>query len=303
MVRGPDYAATTPLTMCIGHDVGMRERSVAVATLEQEIDVSLLEAGAGGRPLLLVHGLTGAKEDFADQIDDLAELGWWVVAPDLRGHGSSSHPADEADYDLDRFAADLQGLVDALDWDRFVLLGHSMGGMIAQVVALARPDDLVGLILMDTSHGPIPGIDPAMAALGIELVRAGGMEAVKEALDGLGDDAPLGTEAYERVCRERPGFVEFGDRKFLGSAPAMYSSMLGQLLDRKDLLDDLATLDVPTLVMVGEQDEPFLDASGRMAARMKDATLAKLADAGHSPQFENPDAWWTALTGFLARLA
>ena len=63
--------------------------------------VAVAEAGVGGRPLLLVHGFTGAKEDFTDWLDPLAELGWHAVAPDQRGHGESSQPADEAAYSFD----------------------------------------------------------------------------------------------------------------------------------------------------------------------------------------------------------
>jgi pimeloyl-ACP methyl ester carboxylesterase len=84
------------------------------------------EAGAGGRPLLLVHGFTGAKEDFTDFLDPLAARGWHAVAPDLRGHGASSKPDDEAGYSLAIFAGDLARLVGALGWDGCVLLGHSM---------------------------------------------------------------------------------------------------------------------------------------------------------------------------------
>lgn len=64
------------------------------------VRLALVEAGRGGRPLLLAHGFTGTKEDFADWIDPLVEAGWWVVAPDHRGHGGSSKLADESAYTL-----------------------------------------------------------------------------------------------------------------------------------------------------------------------------------------------------------
>jgi len=269
-----------------------------------EIDggaVAVDEAGAGGRPLLLVHGFTGARIDFADHLDALADAGWWVVAPDLRGHGESFQPAEESAYDLDAFAADVWALVDALGWERLVLLGHSMGGMIAQVAALARPEALDGLVLMDTTHGPLD-LDRDLAALGAQIVRDGGMPAVKEVLDSMGDEGPLTTPAHLRLLAERPGYREEGDRKFLSCSPAMYAAMLGQLLDQTDRIDDLAGLDVPTLVIVGEQDRPFLDASEAMAAKIPGARLAVLPDAGHSPQFENPPAWREAMLAFLAEV-
>src|SRR3954463_5300813 len=95
------------------------------------------EAGAGGRPFLLVHGFTGAKEDFTEWLDRLADAGWHAVAPDNRGHGASEKPDDESEYAFALLAGDLLALADDL-WGPdapFVLLGHSMGGMVAQVLA------------------------------------------------------------------------------------------------------------------------------------------------------------------------
>lgn len=259
------------------------------------------EVGVGGRGLLLVHGFTGARVDFADHLHELADQGWWVVAPDLRGHGDSFQPVEEHAYSLDHFADDLWRLVDALGWDRLVLLGHSMGGMIAQVAASQRPHVLDGLVLMDTTHGPLE-VDRDLAMLGAEIVRDGGMPAVKAVLDAMGDDAPLGTPAHERLLAERPGYRELADRKFLGSSPAMYATMLEQLLDQIDRLEHLAELDVPTLVIVGEQDTPFLAPSEAMARAVPGAHLEVVPDAGHSPQFENPEAWRAVMLDFLARL-
>src|SRR5690606_18998293 len=142
-----------------------------------DVEVAYLEAGRGGRPLLVLHGFTGAKEDFADHLPALAEAGWHVVAPDLRGHGETSKPDDEAAYSFEALRADALGLVDHLGWDRFVLAGHSMGGMVAQVLALDHPDRVAGLVLLGTGHGPLEGLDPELVAVGVELVRAGGIPA------------------------------------------------------------------------------------------------------------------------------
>lgn len=168
------------------------------------------EVGAAGRGLLLVHGFTAGRVDFADHLDALADAGWWVVAPDLRGHGDSWHPEEESDYSFEHFA--------------------------------------------------------------------------------------------ERLLAERPGYREQGDRKLLGSAPAMYASMIGQMVDQVDRLQHLADLSVPTLVIVGEQDAPFLGPSEAMAAAVPGARLEVIADAGHSPQTENPEAWRAVMLDFLAAL-
>lgn len=259
------------------------------------------EAGVGGRGLLLVHGFTGGRTDFSDHLDALAEAGWWAVAPDLRGHGGSWQPDEESDYSFEHFAHDLWALVDALGWERVVLLGHSMGGMVAQVAASIRPDRLDGLVLMDTTHGPLR-IDRDLAVLAAQVVREGGMVALKEAMDALDGEAPLGTPAHERLIAERPGYREQGDRKLLASAPAMYASMIGHMIDQVDRLEALGAVEAPTLVIVGDQDKPFLASSRAMATAIPGARLEVIPDAGHSPQFENPDAWRAVLVDFLGGL-
>src|SRR5262247_1029776 len=132
-----------------------------------DVQLSVAEAGAGQRPLLMVHGFTGAKEDFTPWLDQLADLGWHAVAPDLRGHGASSKPAEESAYSFEVLADDVLRLADVLGWDKFVLLGHSMGGMIAQFVARSAAPRLAGLILMDTTHGPLDNLDPELIDMAV----------------------------------------------------------------------------------------------------------------------------------------
>jgi len=268
------------------------------------VEVSVAEAGVGGRPLLLVHGFTGAKEDFRDVVGPLAAEGWWVVAPDLRGHGSSAHPAHEDAYGIDLFAADMVGLVDDLRWDRFDLLGHSMGGMIAQVVALGAQDRISRLVLMDTATGSLDGSESgsdenvALMRLGIELCRAEGIGAIAAVLE-MGDQ-PLDSPAHARLA-ELPEWRLWESKKFLACSPEMWCAMVETFLTVEDRMESLSALSMPTLVMVGEQDRPFLKVSKRMAETIPGAELVVIPDAGHSPQFENPHAWYSAVSGFLAR--
>jgi pimeloyl-ACP methyl ester carboxylesterase len=271
--------------------------------LSTGLRVQVAESGGGGRPLLLVHGFTGAKEDFTEWLDPLAELGWHAVALDNRGHGESGKPGDKSDYSFDLLAADTLALADAL-WGpdaHFVLLGHSMGGMVAQVVATRAAERLDGLVLMDTGHGRLSIVDRDQAMKVVSIVEARG-------IDGLADlmadrDQPLTTPAHERVLAEREGYAEFNDHKLRSTASAAYAGMLTAMVDATDRLDALRELSVPTLVLVGEQDRPLLGDSLRLAEAIPDAELAVIAEGGHSPQFENPDAWWSALSSFLARVA
>lgn len=268
----------------------MRPASAGGLTFE------VLEAGAGGRPLLLVHGFTGAKEDFRDWVAPLAERGWHVVAPDLRGHGGSDHPVGPAAYSFAAFVDDLLGLTDELGWARFVLLGHSMGGMVAQCLTLSHPERVAALVLMDTSHAPIEGRDEHLLEFLEETLSGGGMEAWL----ALGEGAVL-PPATARLL-DQPGQKEFSEAKTRASSPDMAVAMLREMFTHHDRLESLGGVRVPTLVLVGEQDEPFLGPSRRMAGAIPGAELAVIADAAHQPQLEAPEAWWKALTTFLDRL-
>jgi 3-oxoadipate enol-lactonase len=264
-----------------------------------DVELAVAEAGSGGRPLLLLHGFTGAKEDFSDWLDALAELGWHAVAPDHRGHGESSKPTGVGAYSMSILAHDSVALVDTLGWHRYALLGHSMGGYVAQLVALADPPRLAGLILMDTGHGPVDGIDPEDVATASEIATGGGMNALADLLQNV--ESPLDTAAHRRLLAERPGYAQFGDRKLRSTSPYLYAAIAQELVTCEDSLASLSAMDPEpsTLILVGEQDTPFLDAARRMAGVLPGSKLIVIPDAGHSPQFENPACWWGALSSFL----
>jgi pimeloyl-ACP methyl ester carboxylesterase len=279
----------------------MRKRRISLAN---GLEVAVLEAGegaSGAHRLLAIHGFPAAKEDFADHLDDLAAEGWHVVAHDQRGHGESDHPSGPETYSLAVLAADALALADVLGWDRFVLLGHSMGGMVAQVAALEAAGRLDGLILMDTSHGPVGGIDDELLALGKAVVSEGGMAALVEAQRDL--PGALDTEANERVTATRPGYREFGEAKTRAAASDMWLGLVDEIVSTQpDRLRELASAleGVPVLVIVGVQDEPFVPHARRMADAIPGARLEVVPDAGHSPQFENPAAYLAIVQGFLA---
>lgn len=258
-----------------------------------------VETQGVGPTFLMVHGFTGAKEDFADHAPRFAEHSR-VVLFDHRGHGASDKPDDVAAYSLDRLAADTLAVADAVGADRFRLLGHSMGGMVTRRVIRGAPQRVDALVLMDTSAGPPEGIDPVLAEMAAEVALTEGMDVLRPLLDAAN---PLATEAAERVRAERPGYVEFENRKWEAVAPAAYAGLLRDIVHQPRQLAELRSVRCPALVVAGAQDAPFLGDAALMADAIPGARLEVLADAGHSPQFEVPDAWFATVDGFLRELA
>lgn len=245
----------------------------------------------------MVHGFTGARDDFADHLPRLAEHAT-VVTFDHRGHGRSDHPADVSAYSLDGLARDALAVADALDLGRFRLLGHSMGGMVARRLVLAHPERVDGLVLMGTSPGPPSDIDPTMAEIAAQLALED-MTALRAILDEVN---VLGSEADQRVRFERPGYEELCSWKWAHMSPHGYAALLRDIVQQPDQLDAMRAISCPTLLIVGDQDVTFLADARRMADAIPAARLVVIPDAGHSPQFENPDAYFETVDGFLRSL-
>ncbi len=267
-----------------------------------QVRLEVADAGAGGRPVLLVHGFTANREEVADVLGLLAERGWHAVAPDLRGHGRSDHPTEAEAYSFEILAADVVALADAFGFDRFALVGHSMGGGVAQFVALDHPERLTGLVLASTFHGPVKGISMELVELGRWVVRSAGMAGLAQALAARRADDPDSVAAVERLQEARPGYAEHTRLRLESTSPDMWMAMAPQFVQQADRLERLARLDVPTAVIVGELDATMLDDCRRLAATIPGAELTVIPDAGHVPQLENPEAWQKALLGFLEGL-
>ena len=274
-----------------------------IRTVDVGVSLEVAEAGEGGRPVLLVHGFTADKGEVAEVMGPLADRGWHAAAPDLRGHGHSEHPADAEAYSFEVLATDVLAVADALEWERFALVGHSMGGAVAQLVALERPERLTGLVLASTFHGPVPGISMELVELGRWIVRESGMAGLADALAARRADNPASIAAFERLQEARPGHAEQSRARLESTSPAMWMALAPRFVDQPDRLAELSKLDgVPTAVIVGELYTTMYGDSVRLAETIPGATLTVIPGAGHLPQFENREAWEAALVAFLERL-
>jgi pimeloyl-ACP methyl ester carboxylesterase len=262
-----------------------------------DVEIAYEEHGRGSRPLVLVHGFTGSRRDFAPRLAALAAQGR-VLALDLRGHGGSSRASS---YTLEQLAADLVGFLDALGIASCDLLGHSMGGMAALRAVLAAPERVASLILMDTAARAPSGIPRELVALAGRIALEQGMERLVERVRAYAASDPARTEA-DRQLEARWGegyWTEWRIPNFRAMDPVAYGALGAAILDQVPLGDQLGAIRCPTLVLVGEGDTGFLAAADELAAAIPTARRTTLPGAGHQPQLETPDAWLAALREHL----
>jgi 2-succinyl-6-hydroxy-2,4-cyclohexadiene-1-carboxylate synthase len=273
-------------------------RKIALRGIEMELE----DAGSGERAFVLVHGFTGSRDDFRERVPELARLGR-TIALDQRGHGGTSNSGRREDYTLDALVADLAAAFDALELARVDLLGHSLGGMVALRFALAHPERVSSLVLMDTSPRPmpLPIPEPVRAAL-VDLVRTQGVAAL---LPGLRQrpDAQL-APAFRRSIEEMgpDAFWERVRRKLEAMDPVAWDALLRVLGEHEPVAHRLGEIRCPTLVLVGAEDAPFLAPADELERGITAAERATIPDAAHSPQLENPPAWSAAIRAHLARV-
>ncbi len=275
------------------------EKRLRVGELEIAYEDRDAKAGASERPFVLVHGFTGSRDDWREVLPALSERGR-TLAPDGRGHGGTTNPGDPAAYGFEPLVADLAGFLDALEVPRCDLLGHSLGGMVAMRFALAHPERVASLVLMDTSPYPVRAEVRAAVEAATKVARDLGMSALFEVLSEQGRDDPatrfvraaLGEEAYWERLRVK---LEAMD-------PEAFA-VLGLLLtDHESVEPRLGEIAAPTLVVVGAEDEPFLGAAQALERGIPGARRVVIADSAHSPQISNSRAWLEAVGDHLARV-
>jgi pimeloyl-ACP methyl ester carboxylesterase len=267
---------------------------------------------AGDPPILLVMGLATQMIGWPDEFcAGLADRGYFVVRFDNRDIGLSTHldsagapdilavlggDASSVPYGLADLADDTVGLLDALGLDSVHLIGASMGGMIAQLVALQHPARVRSLTsIMSTTGDPSVG-GPSEAALALLLAPAARDRdaAVQRVIDTYRVIGSPGFEFDESALRERAG-LSF-DRAY---DPAGVARQLAAVLTTPDRTRALKGISVPTLVIHGS-DDALVDVSGgrATAAAVPGAELLVVDGMGH----DLPRAMWPEITDRITAL-
>jgi 3-oxoadipate enol-lactonase len=256
------------------------------------LDIHYKEKGQGF-PIVLIHGYTGNLRNWVLQVREVAQT-YRTISLDLRGHGLSVKPTQREDYSLELFATDVHGLLDALAVPECYLVGHSMGGMVAQEFILRHPEMVRALVLVDTAADVPQALPWQERARLLELARTEGMDAVFEE---MARTPPLASQLVE----ENPELIDVWREQFLMTSLEGYLYCGQTIANRHPLLEELSQIRVPTLIICGELDEPFLEPSRRMHQRIADSELVIIAGAGHTPTLEKPLEFNQAMLSFLAR--
>lgn len=254
-------------------------------TIEDGLHLHVHEAGAGPKITVVLHGWAVSGASFRPLIDRWPASAGRLLVPDLRGTGWSAKPREG--YTLERYARDVLALVDALSLPPFALVGHSMGGLIAQRVALDRPSALRKLVLVS----PVPASGVPIGEADVAMYRSlGGHRAGLEQVIGSMMARRPSPEAFERVMADAASVVP---EAFLGAFDAYRTASFA---------DELASLRTPTLVMGGELEQPLSPEVLRAAVvgPIAGATLTVLPGVAHYPHVEDPDAFAKLLAEAVA---
>ena len=247
-----------------------------------------------GPPVVLLHGVTLAAGVWSQQLADLGDR-HRVVAVDLRGHGRSTVGADGFTGGIGRLASDVRQVLHALDLTGALLVGHSMGGMVAlQLVADAPPEwtaaRIGALALVATSAGPVVDVVGARTATMLSRALSGGLQAA----DRIGLSTAHSADIRWWMARANfgPGAdpVQVAMTEELGAGTPLrtLAGLVGPLA-AFDVSRRLGHLDLPALVVVGSHDRltPPRHAQ-RLAGALAGAQLVELPRAGHMLMLERP---------------
>jgi 3-oxoadipate enol-lactonase len=251
-----------------------------------------VERRGEGPAILFVHGYPLDRTLWAHQLAHLE--GWQRIAVDLRGFGLSDAP--DLGYSLPTYADDLAALLDALQVDDVVLCGLSMGGYVAFEFLRRYRERVRGLVLMDTrAEADSPEVRRARDQQ-ISLAREQGAAVIAETM--------VARMLAPDTLRRNPTLAEQVRAMMVATPVPGITGALAAMRDRPDSTTLLGSLEgLPTLVMVGEQDEMTPPASHEaMAAAIPGAKLAVIPGAGHLPPLEMPEAVTHVLAAFLRNL-
>jgi N-formylmaleamate deformylase len=244
------------------------------------IEIHYRRTGGDKQPIVLLHGLTGSGATWLP-IARVLEHDFDVVMPDARGHGGSSAPTHG--YTYDDHANDVLGLIRALELDRPIVVGHSMGGMVAAVVASRAR--LRGVILVDPTF---------LSAERQREVRDSDVAEQHRRLLALAKSDVI-ADLRARHPRRSPEIIELGADAGQATRLAAFDVLTPPNPDYRDVV---RAIDVPSLLVIGDSPVVTLEMAAELGMR-----ALQIRDAGHGVPFDQPERLAEVVASFLCKLA
>ena len=299
-----------------GFDYPHPVRTFSLVSQAQSLEMAYLDvapAAPNGRTVVLLHGKNFCAATWESAITALTQAGYRVVAPDQIGFCKSDKP-QRYQYSFDQLAANTHALLEHLGIDRAVIVGHSMGGMLATRYALQYPQATQHLLLVN----PIGLEDWKASGVPWRSIDAWYARELKTSFDTIRDyqrTVYYGGEwkpEYERWVRMLGGMYAGDGRDAVAWSQALTSDMVFN----QPVVHEFPRITVPTTLFIGQKDRTAIGkdlASPELAKRLGDypalgkraaaaipgATLVEFDDLGHSPQVEAPARFNTALLDAL----
>jgi pimeloyl-ACP methyl ester carboxylesterase len=231
-----------------------------------------------GPAILLTHGYSSTARMWDGQIAELSR-DHTLILWDMRGHGESDYPQDSSRYSEEETVADMAAILDSAGAKGAVVGGLSLGGYMSLAFHRAHPSRVRGLLIVDT--GPGFRNDEARKGWNDTALKT----AERFARDGL---APL-----KRASTERAGAKH-------RSAEGLVLAARGMLIQRDArVIESLPDIEVPTLVVVGADDAPFLKVADYMQIKIPGASKVVVPNAGHAANIDKPEFFNRAVREFL----
>ncbi|HWB23105.1 MAG TPA: alpha/beta hydrolase [Gaiellaceae bacterium] len=251
-------------------------------------NLSYDERGSGPA-IVFVHGHPFNRRMWQPQLEGLADE-FRVVAPDLPGYGES--PVRGATISMRALADSVVELLDALEIATAVVVGLSMGGLVAMELGLGYPERVAGLVLAATTAAPVgPGEAEQRRAAAAEMEENG---MLKTALE-------MGGRLFGPRARKDPALVGAVFEMMITTRPVGAAAALRGRAERPDYSSLLPALTVPALVIAGDEDD-YAPAPIRnqLVGSLPEPQLLLLEDVGHLPNLEEPDVFNAALRAFAS---
>jgi pimeloyl-ACP methyl ester carboxylesterase len=265
-------------------------------TTDDGIKLYYEEVGSGV-PIVFVHEFAGDVRSYELQMRHFGQR-YRCIAYNARGYPPSDVPADGEKYSQARARDDIRAVLDALKVDKAHIVGLSMGGFAALHFGLRYPDRARSLVVAGCGYGAAPDKRAQFAA----EAEAAAAQFEQQTMAKAAEAYALGPTRVQFQNKDPRGWREFAVQLAEHSTEGSARTMRGVQARRPslfDLVDQMATMTTPTLIMTGDEDWPCLEPAILMKRSIPSAALVVMPNAGHTINLEDPAAFNQHIADFV----